>query len=636
MTSNQTDTRPLRALWDLIELARDSRPSNDGWLFALAWLAAAKLTLKGLLPRIQKLEDLLSEQHWNDLAPFGLPEAATALVWRKAESIANDRAVLSQALAIVAGLADESDGSAWDVLDAPWQLGGRTRSIAAMQVGLCPDLADMLVAALEAGQDDCIWVPFDPTGQLVIRAARLGAMVLTVGPHQRASMHVSLLLALEGNPELRARVIAIGPDPFKPVQDLKITHILAMPPIGMRVPRTMETYEWERVLSASNKIQGQIAATRKGEQLSLDRFDSWVLALMWPLATKRGVFVMSPSILYAKGQEQRLREELVWGSGGNPIMAIANLPQRLLAGSNFAPVILILDRTETWASIRMVDAIVLMSEGKLTARAALEFDGSRLCDLLLNGSDEAKGVINVRRNAIDPLDLNLQPTRYLKRLGELPGPRVVLGELVTVVRAPVVSQEIMTIPAWEIGFPYLDRWKSIAGPFNKETDKHVSMKPRKAESAVLREGDLLVSIKGTLGKVGLIGAAPEAAIMWQQDDAASMLEDDGIDWPFVAAQSCIALRMKSVGLSPKLLMLYLRSKDFIRQLDSLRKGASVAHVTPAVLLQEIQVPVISSEDQNALLEKYDVLCHLEDSIATAQTEMKDIQDSLWPLPEGNG
>jgi tryptophan synthase beta subunit len=85
-------------------------------------------------------------------------------------------------------------------------------------------------------------------------------------------------------------------------------------------------------------------------------------------------------------------------------------------------------------------------------------------------------------------------------------------------------------------------------------------------------------------------------------------------------------------MSPQLLLLYLRSEDFLRQVDGLRKGATVAHVTPSVLLKEVQVPIVALADQAALNQTYEELCRLEGVIAAAETQTKALRESLWPLP----
>ena len=80
------------------------RAMDEGWLFALAWLAAAKLTLDGGRSDGAQLEDLLSDQHWLTLVERGLPDDAVKLVWRQTSLAPGDRALASRALAIVAGL----------------------------------------------------------------------------------------------------------------------------------------------------------------------------------------------------------------------------------------------------------------------------------------------------------------------------------------------------------------------------------------------------------------------------------------------------------------------------------------------------------------------------------------------------
>ena len=605
---------------------------DEGWLFALAWLAAARLTLDEGRTDGVHLEGLLSERHWLALAERGLPPEAAKLVWRQLGLAASDRTIASRALAVVSGLAETVGNGAWDVLDAPWQPGGRQRSAATMPPALAPDLADALVSAVDAGPAENLWVPFDTTGQLTLRAARRGARVLAAGPGQRLSLPVALLMLLEGDAGLHRRVTLYRSDPRTTVRDFAPTHVLVVPPLGARVSGSHEWADWDFGPSPSDA--DAFPPRMRADQVTpgLDRADAWALSALWPHAQARGVFLVSPAALFAKGQEQRLREMLVWGHAGNPIRAIATLPSRLLGGASIAPALLLLDRAQRWPVIRMIDLSEATAGGKPSVRTAQELDVQHLLGLLLAPETGLASCVDVPVEALDALDLNLQPARYIKRVTNLPGPREPLGELVEIVRAPVASKDLFAVPAWEVGIAHLDRWTPIAAPLEKGKDKSTSIDPRKAEGSVLRSGDVLLSIKGTIGKAGLLGDVPEAAPNRRFGSPQDADEDDGRSWPVVAAQSCIALRLTTTQMSPQLLLLYLRSEDFLRQVDGLRKGATVAHVTPSVLLKEVQVPIVALADQAALNQTYEELCRLEGVIAAAETQTKALRESLWPLP----
>ena len=627
----KSESRPLNALWALMDLGADNA-MDEGWLFALAWLAAAKLTLDGGRGDGAQLEGLLSERQWLALAERGLPEDAAKLVWRQLNRAPGDRALASRALAIVAGLSEAVGNGTWDVLDAPWQLGGRQRSLAPMPPALAPDLADALVAAADAGPSDHLWVPFDPTGQLTLRAARRGARVLASGPSQRSSLPVGLLLVLEGDADMHRRVRLCRADPRTAVREFVPTHVLVAPPLGMRVSGSSGWADWDFAPAPSDAAAMPARMRTESVTPGLDRADAWALSAFWPHARARGVFLVSPAALFTKGQAQRMREMLVWGHAGSPIRAIATLSSRLLGGASIAPAMVLLDRGQRWPAIRMIDISEATAGGKPSVRSAPELDVPHLLGLLFAAAPDPAQFIEVPVEALDALDLNLQPARYIKRVTNLPGPRATLGELVDIVRAPVASKDLLAVPAWEVGIPHLDRWTPIAAPLVKGKDKFTSIDPRKAEGSVLRSGDVLLSIKGTIGKAGLLGDVPEATPNLRFGSPQEIDEDEGRTWPVVAAQSCIALRLTSNRMSPQLLLLYLRSEDFLRQVDGLRKGATVAHVTPSVLLKEIQVPIIPLAEQAALIETYDELCRLEDAIAAAEQQTTALRESLWPLP----
>ena len=143
----------------------------------------------------------------------------------------------------------------------------------------------------------------------------------------------------------------------------------------------------------------------------------------------------------------------------------------------------------------------------------------------------------------------------------------------------------------------------------------------------------MLSIKGTLGKSALIGRVPTVEPSFKQ----VVLKQHGVpifpditQSPVVPSQSCIALRVIDHVISPMHLFLYLRSDDFKNQIDSLRVGASVAHVTPTTLLQEIRVPVPDKLELDTYRQKYEELCDLETSIESAQQRTSEIRKGLWP------
>ena len=625
-----------------MELAhRDARMvSRDDWLFALAWLAAARLMQADSELEQPHMEDLLRRDGWSRLLGQGLPEAALDYVWLGRDKPAGaDRNVMSQALAIVSGLSAEP-GESWDLLDASALF--KTQSRVSAAYVLAPELADLMVGALAVGSDTRLWVPFDPSGQLSIRAIRAGAHVLAVGPSCNEwyyggsdRLELQLLLILEGRPDWLGR-LHVGYDQIAgDVRAFRPTDVLVSPPWGMRVPQTDDwqslTELWPEGRFDSLYPWSSKELTEPGQE----RVESWVLRVCWAPSLRRGVFLVPPLVLFAKGKERRLRESLVWHPRGNQVFAMVGLPARSITNLNIAPAMVVLSGQEPQGRIRLLDLGAQDTVAGQTQRQSEPLLDAPMClDQLFSSVALPPLAVDLSPDQLDPLDFNLQPSRYLRRASQLAGPRVPLGDLVTVVRAPTPTQEVLAIRVWEIGIPQLDGWQAINGPFDKAAVKHTALNPRKADDVVLRSGDLVVSIKGTIGKAGLVGAVYQPQSAWRPATTQVKEEedDDGLLWPSVVAQSCIALRLKpDAAITPEQLLLYLRSADFQLQIEALRKGSTVPHISPAALLQEVQVPLIDAEQAEKLALQLKELTTLESLVRKGQQGMRKIQNSLWPV-----
>jgi len=73
----------------------------------------------------------------------------------------------------------------------------------------------------------------------------------------------------------------------------------------------------------------------------------------------------------------------------------------------------------------------------------------------------------------------------------------------------------------------------------------------------------------------------------------------------------------------------MRSDEFKAQLEALRLGATIAHISPASLLSDVQIPVLPLDDQEQKIREYEVLCELEATIEDAQARAENIRTNLW-------
>lgn len=626
MLMTEKNTPAYRALLELTDVAHGSHRANNAWLYALTWMAASRLAMTGHLPGATNINDLISASAWDVQQDGLIPTEAKDLVWGAGRDSPHESAMRTRALGIVTQLIEEYGHHEWNVIDAAWQQSDTWRADVNSGIALAPELCELAFDVLQAPRQSVIWIPFDPSGQLVMRAVRKGLRVIVAGPGRRRETHLRLLLAIEGQTGLAGSAVVFDVPRGEVKRDLTADFLLATPPFGMKLQVGAGWRQWEG--EEPDAAEPNSLYERRGpiSQVQIDRSDSWAIAAFWPRVRQRAVFLASPNVLFAKGQEQRLREHLLMER--RSLAAVALLPTRQLSGTSLAPVMLLLDRARDQRSIRLVDATEMTVDTRSSMRYGRVLDYERVAPLISRTAEDEKVACDVSIEAVIRRDFNLMPVRYLRpALSAAGGPRRPLGDLVTVIRAPVVYKDPAATVVQEAGFPELDRWRAVAGPCVKTT----AIQPRKLEHSMLRDGDLLLSIKGTLGKSALVGEVPTV----EHFPFGTTRIDGGLVFPemhkapVVPSQSCIALRVRDNSISPTLLFLYLRSDDFKRQIESLRLGAAIAHVTPATLLQEVQVPIPPVEQQQDHIRRWSKLCELEASIEEAQQRMEEIRQALW-------
>jgi len=603
-------SRALRAYRELLDLKRGGSAviGAEAAIFALSWLAAGRLLVMGKVAGFTRYDDMLKRDFWMASVRAGVPEESLPVVWgspvelREGDSVHHDALRITQSL-----LAEDPEGD-WVLFDSIWDFAeSKLTGKSAASYAYDPSLCDLLFDLLGKPADGTVWLPFDYSGQLAVRAIRRGLTPLAFGPGWNGPNTVARLLLLMESRSLHAVApqfeIAKDGGDHRPI--VKSDFLIACPPPGAKVIPGMGWKKWEASpldALASCPIYQKHAGRYF---LQLDRADSWALAAFWPAVARRAVFMTLPNVLFAKGQEQRLRESLL---GGSNVAAVIALPGRLVQGTGVVTALTVMDRAHHGRSVRMVDATECMVETKSTMRFSRILDASRVSHLFFEAKTEEGLSTDVPYKQIAVQDFNLVPSRYLKQVDAADqARRVPLGQLVEAVRAPVASKDDGAVAVGEVGIPALDRWQPIVGPFEKST----SVQPRKLLECAVRDGDILVSIKGTIGKTGLIGT-----------DAA------GPGIPAVSSQSCVVLRVTSERITPLQLFLYLRSDDFRRQAEALKVGVSVAHVTPATLLQDVKVPVSALLELGSARERYAELCDLENGVDVARRRMKEIQAGL--------
>ncbi len=582
------DSPATRAFADLCSLARRSQQLHAGnaVLTALAWLAAARMVLVEARTQIDSIDRLTESAAWKVLLDYGFPYEALSLVGAERDQVdAVEVAQRAHAAAIVSDLYKQVGTSTWDVLPALFELAHR-REVDGGFI-LLPELVDLLLDLIGEPEEE-IWIPFDGTGQLTVSALRRGWNVLAESPLGWTSLMWRLLLTIECGEAWHAQVRPHAEAGSMGVESRRSTHVLVAPPFGVLV-RESKLGRW---------------GSQDSETFA--RSETWAVHEFVNRARRRGVFLVPQGVLFARGQELRLREHLLHRGGeANELEAVIALPPGVFSGTSIAGAIIVSNLTQHVDVTRMVD----LGSGRRSLQDATEI----LCEAreaALGASPISDRVQLVSRQEIASNEVSFAPSRYLRKVTEI-GPRAIrLDDLCTVIRPPVPSREPASVRAAELGLPELGQW----APVSHVPEKTVALKGRPRDEASIRAGDLVICIKGSIGRLGIVGqVAGDAQI--------------------VPSQSCIGLRLRtsssSTMVSPEYLLMYLRSEQGQAQLEGLKVGAGVQHISPNTLLSSVLIPVPTAEELGEVIQDYGQLCVMEAEVSKLRAAMTELGSSRW-------
>jgi type I restriction enzyme M protein len=237
---------------------------------------------------------------------------------------------------------------------------------------------------------------------------------------------------------------------------------------------------------------------------------------------------------------------------------------------------------------------------------------------MIDGAERSGITKDVLLGEIRDAGYQLQPGRYVVSIDQLNAEkalagmyRVALGDLVETIR-PVVykATEGPTIEVREVSIGDLKQGVFINNP-DKLVEVDASLDDKIARQA-LKPFDIIVTIKGTVGRVGLV-----------PDTAAT----SGSPW--VLGQSSIALRIKDRSkLDPRVLFTFLRSDLGQELLKGIVSGAAI----PLIQLRELlalAVPVPAQEVAEGFIDNFDRQARIQAEIDRLVQEQTQLSAALW-------
>lgn len=313
--------------------------------------------------------------------------------------------------------------------------------------------------------------------------------------------------------------------------------------------------------------------------------------------------------------EQNMRK---WLLEQKHLKAVVSLPTKMIRYSSIASALLIFDFKNQFDGVRFLSLANSEFVLKLNRETSLQnLDG--LIDVI-NGTVEHSVAKFVDYNSIIRTNYVLHPERYILDNEAQQAVALLqkyetqkLGNLVKIIRpeptsrlAPNGDEAVFEIQGGDLpNIGYID----VA---SKESLISTEMLDR-IESSFLQEGDIIITVRGTIGKVGIVSKA--------------LL--DKYDGRVIVGQTSLVLRVSDTNkISPIALLMQLRSKLTQARLQPLAVGAVTAGLSLKDL-KEFPVVLFSKEKQQELLNRFLEQVKIKQSIIEKQSQIDELGNDFW-------
>jgi type I restriction enzyme M protein len=307
-----------------------------------------------------------------------------------------------------------------------------------------------------------------------------------------------------------------------------------------------------------------------------------VLALRHILAQTKGRAIMTAinSLLFSSGAERSLREDLL---NKQQIEAVVAMPAGLLDATAIPFSILILNTEKRCDTVRFVNADTPQFKEETSRTKSRLINVEKLIETILTGSD-SDIVKNVSTQEILANDSQLQVNRYALGATEQNVARILaslesrrLDDIATLVKPVANITNDNGTSIYEVGASDIPDYGYI---HTARKQMRIELKADKMRDQFLRPNDIVLIIKGTLGKIGIIS-----------DDVPPPGENG-----WIAGQSAAVIRVeKSSDIDPCALFMLLRSELGKELVKTLASGSAI----PFVQLRELKqlaIPIPTPQD----------------------------------------
>ena len=473
------------------------------------------------------------------------------------------------------------------------------------ELNLSPDLADLMVGLLEVQPSETAYCAWDASGQITGRLLPRAASVFT---ESLGAIPAAALMAVFSGGQLEEAT-------SDPLRDPKAVEDRQLRPFDVAVG----------LPSIGEKLDPTIVEKDLYQRFNLAKASRTVLAIQHLLAhARRRVVVAVPnSVLFNASTDAEFRRELLMGER---IQAVIALPPGSLRGSSLPLSLLVLSKEGGHRTTRFINADV---DHFRTSQSRTRVTLNHLDQLIELATRPVGSLVDGVRSFVADVpveqvlenDAQLQVQRYLipKEQQDIEhvlknNPLIRLDSIFETVRPMAVTRNSGSdVRVLEVSTSDLPAYGSIVRP-----SKAVEVTfdgARKADSQFLRPNDIVLMIKGNVGKVGIVpqNVPPPGPEGW------------------VIGQSATALRLKpGATVDPRAIFMLLRSPFGQRLLGNIVLGAS----SPLISIRELrdlEIPLPSLAESASAVDILRQEDELQAKIDALSEQQAALAKKLWSI-----
>lgn len=323
---------------------------------------------------------------------------------------------------------------------------------------------------------------------------------------------------------------------------------------------------------------------------------------------------VTEGILYST-MERDLRQYLV---DKGMLKAVISLPSGIWTGTFVKTSLLVIEPHGNNESVRFVDVTGDEFVEKTTRRLISLNDIDKIVEYV-NSDEELKSAVSVNKEVLRSKEYGLDTSAYILDVKEKAAASilensktVILDNIVRFERGLPFKPEEGDHIVLEVGANELNEIGDITQPTKEVKVSEVEL--NKNQSGILQPNDIILILKGSAGKVGIV---PEDA------------PTKG-DRCWMANRSGIVLRVNSNLIDAKALYAYLKSDLGQVQLSSLVKGASIPNISLKEL-KTLPVVLLTLDEQQKAVSIVDKSRETQKAIQQLLLEHEQRRSELWGL-----